>query len=76
MHGPPSDCYTLTLSQRSKDLRLFFELFLCQKNNNAFCYSLFKSPDGECKIYGEVKGLTEGKHGFHIHEFGDYTNGR
>ncbi|CAB4005506.1 Superoxide dismutase [Cu-Zn] [Paramuricea clavata] len=34
-----------------------------------------EKPDGECCITGSVEGLSEGKHGFHIHEFGDYTNG-
>lgn len=27
-------------------------------------------------IKGEVSGLKEGKHGFHIHEFGDLTDGK
>jgi len=27
------------------------------------------------QIKGEVTGLTAGHHGFHIHEFGDYSNG-
>ena len=35
----------------------------------------FQKPDGECTIAGSVEGLSEGKHGFHIHQFGDYTNG-
>jgi len=26
-------------------------------------------------IEGSVKGLKDGKHGFHIHQFGDVTNG-
>lgn len=29
-----------------------------------------------CKITGDVEGLTEGEHGFHVHQFGDGTNGR
>ncbi|XP_784574.2 superoxide dismutase [Cu-Zn] isoform X1 [Strongylocentrotus purpuratus] len=26
-------------------------------------------------VKGEVTGLAPGQHGFHIHQFGDYTNG-
>ena len=36
----------------------------------------FIQKNGECRIYGEVTGLTPGKHGFHVHQFGDGTNGR
>jgi len=49
---------------------------------------VFKSGDIEGKVTftqeaagkstlvkGEVKGLAAGKHGFHIHQFGDFTNG-
>mmetsp|Transcript_47347 Transcript_47347/g.103592 ORF Transcript_47347/g.103592 Transcript_47347/m.103592 type:complete len:181 (+) Transcript_47347:69-611(+) len=36
----------------------------------------FEQSDADtCKITYEVKGLTPGKHGFHVHEKADFSNG-
>jgi len=35
-----------------------------------------QEADGKpCTLSGTVTGLSEGKHGFHIHQFGDYSSG-
>lgn len=34
-----------------------------------------ETPNSEVKITGEITGLEKGPHGFHVHEFGDNTNG-
>lgn len=31
--------------------------------------------NGKTKVEGEVTGLSPGLHGFHIHQFGDYSQG-
>jgi len=35
---------------------------------------IFTVKDGAIDITGEVTGLTPGKHGFHVHEFGDMSS--
>ncbi|KAG2215985.1 hypothetical protein INT46_007045 [Mucor plumbeus] len=32
-------------------------------------------PRGETQIFANITGLTEGKHGLHVHELGDLSNG-
>jgi Cu-Zn family superoxide dismutase len=32
-------------------------------------------PENETRVYGTIKGLSDGLHGFHIHTFGDLSNG-
>ena len=31
--------------------------------------------DGSTRVHGSIRGLPPGKHGFHIHEYGDTTDG-
>mmetsp|Transcript_14865 Transcript_14865/g.10413 ORF Transcript_14865/g.10413 Transcript_14865/m.10413 type:complete len:110 (-) Transcript_14865:307-636(-) len=36
----------------------------------------FTQVEGQkCRIQAEITGLTEGKHGFHIHQYGNLTQG-
>jgi Cu-Zn family superoxide dismutase len=43
-------------------------------NSQVHGWVTFTQKDGYVEIKGEVMGLTPGKHGFHIHEFGDFSS--
>ena len=38
--------------------------------------SFTESGDGATHVTGTVTGLTPGDHGFHVHEYGDYSGGQ
>lgn len=46
------------------------QLFLC-----CCAYHIFFQDGGKTRVTGKITGLKPGKHGFHIHQFGDYSGG-
>jgi Cu-Zn family superoxide dismutase len=44
------------------------------EGNNVKGVVTFTQTDSGIKVVADVKGLTEGKHGFHIHQYGDCSN--
>ncbi len=48
---------------------------LHQNENNVTGLIKFKEIDGKIEISYKIKGLSNGIHGIHIHEYGDLTNG-
>lgn len=40
---------------------------------SGYCYFEQSSKGGPTRAHGMIQGLTEGPHGFHIHEWGDLT---
>uniref|UniRef100_A0A0A7CB02 Superoxide dismutase [Cu-Zn] n=1 Tax=Perinereis aibuhitensis TaxID=126650 RepID=A0A0A7CB02_PERAI len=49
---------------------------VCVLKSDAVNGTVFFEQSGDTvKVTGEISGLTPGKHGFHVHQFGDNTNG-
>lgn len=42
---------------------------------NGYCFFEQSANGGVTRAYGTIKGLPDGLHGFHIHEWGDLTKG-
>ena len=45
-----------------------------QNNNNVSGVIKFDKKNKKVKVEFEITGLEDGKHGFHIHEYGDLTD--
>lgn len=48
---------------------------LAENDNKISGKIFFSEKKSKLKINYEINGLTDGKHGFHIHEYGDLTDG-
>ena len=62
------------LSEAKEAVKALCELEHTEDNVKGIIY-LKQEPDMPTKIYGNISGLTPGKHGFHIHEYGDLSKG-
>jgi len=64
----------LCLTRAQEPTKAIAVLHSTTGNNVAGLVTFTKSGDG-IKVVADITGLTPGKHGFHIHEFGDCSSG-
>ena len=64
------------MSSSKKNSKVKGISILHQNKNNIEGIIVFEELEGErVKVKYEIKGLADGKHGFHIHEYGDLSDG-
>jgi len=62
-----------TLSEQATDVKAYVELQQSDKVKGTIL--LMQKPGSLTLIKGRIQGLKPGEHGFHIHEFGDMSDG-
>lgn len=62
-----------TLSEQASDIKAYVELQHSDKVKGTIL--LMQKPGTPTLIKGRIQGLKPGEHGFHIHEFGDMSDG-
>ncbi len=62
-----------TLSEQASDVKAYVELQHSDKVKGTIL--LMQKPGTPTLIKGRISGLASGEHGFHIHEFGDMSDG-
>ncbi len=62
-----------TLSEQATDIKAYVELQHSDKVKGTIL--LMQKPGTPTLIKGRIQGLEPGEHGFHIHEFGDTSDG-
>ena len=62
-----------TLSEQATDVKAYVELQQSETVKGTIL--LMQKPGTPTLIKGRIEGLEPGEHGFHIHEFGDMSDG-
>ena len=62
-----------TISEQATDVKAYVELQQSDKVKGTIL--LMQKPGTPTLIKGRIQGLKPGEHGFHIHEFGDMSDG-
>ena len=61
--------------KKSSKKNVYAICVLHKNKNNVSGHVKFKQVKNRVKVSYEIHGLSDGEHGFHVHEYGDLTDG-
>ena len=70
---PPTETDTTSVEMNGMEIEKAVAVLHPTEGNNVKGVVTFTKVDNGFKVVADLEGLTPGKHGFHIHEFGDCT---